>query len=414
MPKAILIVCDGLGDLPHPSFRNRTPLQAARKPNMDKLSAEGINGLLHTVLRGIIPGSDTAHLSLFGYDPLRYYRGRGTFEALGAGLELEEGDVAFRCNYATAFEKGGKLVVLDRRAGRIKEEGKELGKSLDGMEIDGVKVVFRPTVEHRAAMVLRGKGLSCMVSDADPHDAVNVPVLESKPLDKTKEAEFTSRVLNKFVSESYRILDKDPINAARRQANLLPANVALPRGAGIYVKPPLFAERFGIKAACIAGGALYKGVARFVGMYVHDVDGATGTTASNVRAKGEAALDLLQAGYDYAFIHVKGTDSAAHDGDFNGKVTMIERIDEMVGELLRDAPDGTYIAITGDHTTSCLKKRHSSEPVPFALRGPGIRVDDVKRFDEFSCASGGLGHMDGLFVMPTLLDLMDKAHIYGS
>ena len=413
MPKAILIVCDGLGDLPNPAFRGRTPLQSARKPNIDRLSSEGINGLLHTVPRGVIPGSDTAHLSLLGYDPMRYYRGRGPFEALGAGLELREGDVAFRCNFATVADRDGRLIVTDRRAGRIREQAKELGPALDGMEIQGIKVIFKPTVEHRAALVLRGPGLSCMVSDADPHEGENAPVRESKPLDASKEAAFTAGVVNEFVTKSFHALDGHPVNAARAKAGLPQANVALPRGAGIYRKPPLFGERFGIRGACIAGGALYKGVARFMGIDVVDVPGATGGMDTDVMAKGEAAARIV-GDYDYVLVHVKGTDNAGHDGDFPGKVGMIERIDGMVGLLLKRVPADTYIAVTGDHTTSCLKKRHSSEPVPFALRGPGIRVDGVKAFDEFSCASGGLGHIDGLFVMPTILDLLDKAHVYGS
>jgi 2,3-bisphosphoglycerate-independent phosphoglycerate mutase len=410
----MLIVCDGLGDLPNPGFGGKTPLQAARKPNMDRLAAEGITGMVNPIGRGIIPGSDTAHLALFGYDPAAYYKGRGTFEALGAGLELREGDVAFRCNFATVRDEGGKLVVTDRRAGRIKDEGKELGKALDGLEFSGVKVVFKPTVEHRAAMVLRGKGLSCMVSDADPHDAVNVPVNECKPLDGSEEAKFTAGIVNRFVAESHAILDGHPLNEARRKQGKPPANIALPRGAGIYVKPPIVGERFGIKAACVAGGALYKGVAKFVGMDAIDVPGATGRTDTDVMAKGRAALELLQKGCDYVFIHVKGTDNAGHDGDFQGKTAMIEKIDGMLGLLLQNAGEDTFIAITGDHTTSCLKKRHSSEPVPFALRGAGIRVDDVRAFDELSCAKGALGNFRGLSVMPTLLDLLGKEHVYGS
>jgi len=410
MAKAVLIVCDGMGDLP--DARGRTPLSAARKPNMDRLAREGINGLMHTIGRGIIPGSDTAHLALFGYDPRCYYSGRGVFEALGAGLKLEHGDVAFRCNFATV---GKGMGIIDRRAGRIgSAEAKVLGKALDGVVIGGAKIIFKPTVEHRAALVLRGKGLSCRITDADPHEADNARVLMAKPLDDSKEAKRTAGIVNEFVRKSHEILEKHPLNLRRKAAGLLPANVALPRGAGIYEKPPLLGERFGIKAGCVAGGALYKGVAKFVGMDVVDVKGATGGLDTDVMAKGKAALALLKKGYDFAFIHVKGTDNCGHDGDFDGKRKMIERIDAMVGLVMKGCGKGTFIAVTADHTTSCMKKRHSSEPVPFALWGPGLRGDEVQRFDELSCAKGGLGQFKGLAVMPMLLDLMGKEHVYGS
>lgn len=410
MAKAVLIVCDGMGDLP--DAKGRTPLSAAKKPNMDRLAAEGITGLMHTIGRGIIPGSDTAHLALFGYDPRCYYSGRGVFEALGANLKLEKGDVAFRCNFATV---GKGMKVVDRRAGRIgSAEAKIIGKALDGMKIGDVKVIFKPTVEHRAALVLRGKGLSWKISDADPHEGENAKVLAVKPLDRSKEAAKTAKVLNEFVKRSFEILERHPLNLKRKKAGLLPANIALPRGAGIYEKPPLLKERFGIRAGCVAGGALYKGVARFVGMDVVDVKGATGALDTDVMAKGRAALALLKKGYDFVFIHVKGTDNCGHDGKFDEKRKMIERIDGMVGLLVKGCGKETCIALTADHTTSCMKKRHSSEPTPFALWGPGIRRDEVRKFDELSCEKGGLGQFIGLDVMPMLLDLMNKEHVYGA
>ncbi len=412
MPKAIFIVCDGMGDLPDPKFGGKTPLQAAKKPNMDKLAAEGICGLLHSVGGGRVPGSDTSHLAIFGYPPDRYYTGRGTFEALGAGLKLEHGDVAFRCNFATVG-KGMKLI--DRRAGRISSsEAKELAKLFDGMVIGGVKVIFKATVEHRAALVLRGKGLSWKVSDADPHDAVGVPVLTVRPLDGSPEARKTADVLNELVAKSHGLLSSHPINKERAKKGEPQANILLPRGAGVFEKVPSLKERFGIRAACVAGGALYKGVARYAGMDVLEVKGATGNANTDVMAKGKAALAALKAGYDYVFIHVKATDNFGHDGKFREKAKMIEKIDLMVGLLLKGAPKDAYIAITADHTTSCMKMRHSHEPTPFALRGPGIRVDGVKKYDELECAKGGLGHIAGIDVMPMFADLLGKAHTYGS
>ena len=404
--KALLIICDGLGD--EPDAKGRTPLAAARKPNMDRLAREAVTGLMHAIGVGVVPGSDTAHLSLFGYDPMCYYSGRGVFEALGVGMRLEKGDVAFRCNFATVDKQ---FVVRDRRAGRIRDEGKELAKEIDGMTINGVKCLFRPSVEHRGALVLRGKGLSFKVSDADPHKE-GEKVLRPKPLDDTEEARRTADILYKFVNRSYELLRKHPINLRREKEKKPPANILLPRGAGVYEKPPQIGELYGLRAACVAGGALYKGVARFAGMDVIEVKGATGRTDTDVMAKARAALDALRT-HDFVFLHVKGTDSASHDGNFEEKRKMIERIDGMVGELMRGAKDA-YIVITGDHSTSCKRRRHTADPVPIAVWGSGVRRDGVKAFDEFSCASGGLGHIRGLDVMPIILDLLDKAEKYGS
>ncbi|MEM4389603.1 MAG: 2,3-bisphosphoglycerate-independent phosphoglycerate mutase [Candidatus Micrarchaeia archaeon] len=402
--KGVLIVCDGLGDLP---VGGKTPLQRARKPNLDRLAEEGACGLLHAIGVGITPGSDTSHLALLGYDPETYYRGRGPFEALGMGVRLEHGDIAFRCNFATVDERWN---VVDRRAGRIKEGGGELGKALDGMEIDGVKVVFVPSVEHRAALVLRGEGLSPKVSDTDPHGPGKVQ--ESKPLDASPEARRTADVLNKFTRMAYERLRAHPLNVKRAKNNLPQANIVLARGAGMFERVPSLKERFGITSACVAGGALYKGVASYVGMELIDVPGATGRTDSNLRAKAVAALAALST-HDFVFLHVKGTDSASHDGDLKEKVAMIERIDKMVGMLMREARDA-HIAITSDHSTPVSLRDHSWHPTPIALWGPRVRRDGVKRFDELACGQGALGHLRGLEVLPLLLAHMGRTKMYGS
>ncbi|MFH1285162.1 MAG: 2,3-bisphosphoglycerate-independent phosphoglycerate mutase [Candidatus Micrarchaeota archaeon] len=401
--KAFLVVCDGIGDL---QVNGKTPLQKASKPNMDKLAEMGQNGLVHTIGVGVIPGSDTAHLALFGYDPYKYYKGRGTFEALGSGMTLEHGDVAFRCNFATVDPK---FKVIDRRAGRIGTDiARELGKSLDGMEIDGVKIVFKPTTEHRATLVLRGKGLSCKVGDTDPHGCESV--LEAKPLDGSKEAKKTADVLNKFTKKSYELLKEHAINKNRAEKGENQANIALARGAGEFEAVDSLEKRFGFKSACIAGGALYKGVARFVGMDILDVKGATGTVDTNVLAKAKAAREALKK-YDFVFVHVKGMDGASHDGNYDAKVKMVEKIDKLIGELLKE---NAYIILTGDHTTPIVKKEHSHEPVPICIYGKNVRIDDVKTFDEFAAAKGSLGQIRGIEVMQIIASLMGFTHIFGA
>ncbi len=401
--KAILVVCDGLGDR---QIKGKTPLQMARRPNMNALAAKGITGLMHTIAPGVTPGSDTAHLALLGYDPYSCYQGRGVYEALGAGLELEDGDVAFRCNFATVDDR---MVVTDRRAGRISGVGPELAKELNGQKVDSTEVIFKATTEHRGVLVLRGEGLSRNVSDVDPHEA-GIAVLKSKPLDGTMESKRTSFILNRFTTLSNEVLREHPINIEREKKGMPPANIVLARGAGAYSRLDTLQDKFGIKSACIAGGALYKGVARAVGMDVIDVKGATGTVDTDLMAKASAAKGAL-SDYDIVFVHVKATDNFSHDGNAKGKVKMIERIDKMVGYLMKT---GAYIILTGDHSTPCALKNHSADPLPIAIFGEGVRVDSVRKFDEIACMAGGLGHIRGLDVMPLMLSYVGKTKIFGS
>ena len=401
--KAVLVICDGLGDR---QIKGKTPLQMAKRPNMNMLASKGITGLMYTIAPGVIPGSDTAHLAIFSYDPYECYQGRGVYEALGAGLELEEGDIAFRCNFATVSER---MVVTDRRAGRISGVGPELAKGLNGQKIDSTEVIFKATTEHRGVLVLRGEGLSRNVSDVDPHEA-NVPVLKSKPLDGTMEAKRTAFILNRFTEISNDILKDNPINVEREKKGKPPANVVLARGAGAYSRLDTLHKKFGIRSACIAGGALYKGVARAVGMDVIDVQGATGAADTNLMAKAAAVKSALSE-YDIVFLHIKATDNFSHDGDVKGKVKMIEKIDKVIGLLIKT---GAYIILSGDHSTPCALKNHSADPLPIAIYGEGVRVDDVKRFDEISCMKGGLGRIRGVDVMPLMLSYIGKTHIFGS
>ncbi|HEC96251.1 MAG TPA: phosphoglycerate mutase, partial [Euryarchaeota archaeon] len=190
MKKAIIFILDGAGDRSYKQLDWRTPLEFANTPNLDKIAKNGISALLYTVEPGLIPGSDTSHMALFGYEPKKCYPGRGPLEAMGENIELKPGDVAFRVNFATVDDSWN---VIDRRAGRIKTGTEELASLINGLEIDGVKIIFKPSVEHRAVLVLRGEGLSDKVSDSDPHK-VGVPVNIVKPLENTPEAKKTSEI----------------------------------------------------------------------------------------------------------------------------------------------------------------------------------------------------------------------------
>ncbi len=403
--KAILVVIDGLGDRPIRKFGDKTPLEAAFTPNLDELASRGICGIMDTVAPGITPGSDTAHLSLFGLDPHKHYHGRGPIEACGAGLKLEHGDIAFRANAGTVDEN---LIIKDRRAGRI-ESTKDLCKVIDGMEIDGVKVILKPSSWYRAVLVLRGKGLSDKVSPNDIKK-LGVPVQKVKPLDNSQEAKRTAEVLNKLTKISYEKWRDLDINKKRIKEGKLPANIILFRGAGTYVPVPTIEERYHMKSACIAGGGLYKGIGAFLGMNVINVPGATGKYDSDFMAKTKKAMEII-GDYDLVFVHMKATDSAGEDGNPELKREMIEKMDAAIGKLL--GFDGLLV-VTADHTTPCELKKHSYEPVPLVMSGPGIRTDSVKAFGERSCSSGGLHRIRGLDLLPIIANHMGFSKLYGA
>jgi len=395
----ILLIIDGVGDLPEP----KTSLQAAKKPNMDKLAAKGITGMLSPLGRGIVPGSDTSHLQIFGYEPEVFYPGRGPLEALGIGMELQPGDIAFRTNFGTV--KDNKLV--DRRAGRIStDDAQHLQKYLS-TKIDDVEILFRASVDHRGAVIFRGPGLSRNVSDTDPH--AKGELVESIPLDNTPEAEKTAKILNKYMEFARDALGNAKENKLREKKKKLPANILLLRGAGEYRQVPSFIERFGIEAACVAGGALYCGVSKYIGMDVFRLPKKKNREI--IKEKANAAAKAT-ANYDLVFLHIKGCDNCGHDGDFKGKKEMIERIDKDVIPIIKKS--GASIIITGDHSTPISRKAHSGHEVPILISSKEERYDKVKKFDELNCMYGGLGHINGCDIMPMILNILNKAEKYGS
>ncbi|MHA1684897.1 MAG: 2,3-bisphosphoglycerate-independent phosphoglycerate mutase, partial [Candidatus Heimdallarchaeaceae archaeon] len=327
--RLLFVIMDGLGDRPISDFDGKTPLEYASTPNMDKFSSLGMNGLLHVIAPGVTPGSDTAHLALFGVDPYKYYTGRGPFEAAGIGLEVKQGDIAFRTNFATIDNKG---IIADRRAGRIKQGTKELVQLFDEMEINGIQILLKAGTEHRAALVLRGNGLSDQVSTNDPH-IEGKEALTFKPLDDSSEAQKTANVLTEFVEKARTLLENAEINKDRIKKNLLPANYLLIRGAGKVPKVPNFEQEYSIRTVCVAGGGLYKGVGRMLGMHVIEDSRLTGGTTTDLKAKFKIAHDALKD-FDFVFTHVKGTDNLSHDGKPLEKARFIEKIDEELAQFL--------------------------------------------------------------------------------
>jgi 2,3-bisphosphoglycerate-independent phosphoglycerate mutase len=401
-----------MADRPVKELGGFTPLEIAHKPFMSKLAKEGECGIMDPIAPGIRAGSDTAHLALLGYDPYKYYTGRGAFEAAGIGLNVEKGDICFRCNFATVDED--TFIVMDRRAGRIREGTHLLAQALDGMEIEGVKIFFKESVEHRAGLVLRGEGLGHNVSDADPHkEGEKVHTVEPlEPEDITSQK--TAQIVNEFVRRSFEILRNHPVNLERKKQGLPPANIVLPRGAGTAPHIPPFQERYGLSSACIVEVGLLKGVGRYLKMDVIDVEGATGSLDTDEQAIARAVISAL-SDHDFVLCNVKAPDVAGHDGEPYKKIEAVEKIDRMVGTILSQVtPEEVIIVLTADHSTPISVKDHSGDSVPIVFWGEGVRTDDVDCFGERSCASGGLGRIKGIDIMNILTNLLSVQEKFGA
>jgi len=404
--KTFLIICDGLGDRPIAQFDSQTPLEAAYTPNLDKLAEGGVTGVMHTVDIGVRPGSDTAHLALFGYDPNVYYPGRGPLEVAGIGMEIKPGDICFRANMATVDDD---MIVKDRRAGRI-GDASPFAEKLNGIKIDGVEFLAGAGTGHRLGLIMRGPGLSPQLTDVDSKK-VGVKARKFESADKSREAKFTAEVLNKFLEQAHLKLNKMELNRERVSQGKLPANYLLVRGAGIFREVPSFYDKYGLKAACVAGGGLYKGIAGILGMDVVAVEGATGKPDTDIKAKINKAIELGKE-YNFVFVHIKGADTMGEDGDPEGKKKFIEKIDEAMAPMLNLTD--SLVVVTADHSTPCVLKNHSADDVPVLISGESVRHDDVKQFGERPCAKGRLGHIRGSHLMPIIIDLMGLAKMFGA
>jgi 2,3-bisphosphoglycerate-independent phosphoglycerate mutase len=414
MLKAVLVIGDGMADRPIKELGWKTPLEVAKKPSLNRIAESGVCGILDPISPGVPPGSDTATLALLGYNALKVYSGRGALEALGSGVKVLPGDVAFRCNFATVNDN---MTVLDRRAGRIvNEDALPLADSLQKVKLKknlGASFLFKSTIQHRTVLSIRGPKLSTAVSDSDP-GRVGEKIMEMKPLNDSSEAKLTAKIVNELTPEFHKVLKDHPVNRERIKHGLPPANVVLCRGAGTIPDIEPLSQVFNISATCVAAAPLVKGVCRAAGMDVVSVKGATGTPQTDYLAKAKATVQALKR-YDFALLHVKATDVASHDGRPKQKSEVIEKVDGMLCYLLDHIDlESTYVAVTADHTTSCVTGNHEGDPVPIAITGPYVRSDKVKEYDERSCAEGGLDRIKGADLMPILMNLLGKTSKFGA
>lgn len=406
--KILIIIMDGLGDRACRDLRGLTPLQYIRHPNLDWFLSHGQGGLCDPIAPGIRPGSDTAHLSILGYDVEEVYTGRGPFEALGIGMDIQPGDVALRCNFATVDEN---MYIVDRRAGRIREpETTELVESLDGIEIDGVECLVKESTEHRAVLLLRGDGLSPDITDADPGGDTHLKMCEAR----TEEAEFTANVVNAFVEESYERLRNHPTNRKRIAAGLLPANILVPRGAGCFPNIDPFPEIHNISSCCVAGVGMIKGICKACGLDVYPLpDNCDGTMDSDFIIKAQCALEALEE-YDFVLMNCKAPDIAGHDGNARAKCEIIKRLDTMAGFIKENMPEDLVVVLTCDHCTPCILEDHSGDPVPIAIYTQDMVRDEADEFSETGCSKGTLGRIRGRDIVPICMDLANRTEKYGS
>ena len=424
--KLIYVAIDGMGDLPIKSLGNKTPLEAAKTPNMDALAKYGKTGLMYSVKKGIAPESDVAVISLLGYDPFKYSTGRGVIEAVGAGLKMKDGDLALRCNFATL---GDGKIIIDRRVARTltTNEAAELSKDANQqvkLESYPATFEFLNTLGHRAVLLItsKEKPLSSNITNSDPaYTIVNgLGVAQAKvemvlktcePTDKTQEAKVSAALVNEFIEKTHKLWENHPVNVKRAAEGKLKANVVLTRDAG-HLLPKFFNinEHYHVKFAALADMQAERGIAQLAGMDATLLPPPSGNLQEDCALRVKALLDVLPK-YDCFYIHLKGPDEPGHDGNCTLKTQIITTIDKyFFGSLLKQISlKDNLICITADHATPCSLKVHSDTPVPVLISGDKIDDGKAAKFSEKECAKGSLGLIDrGCELMPKLIELIKK------
>ncbi|KAK9116258.1 hypothetical protein Sjap_015205 [Stephania japonica] len=386
--RVAFVLIDGLGDVSLPKFGHRSPMQVAGIPNLDAIASAGVNGLMDPVEVGLACGSDTAHLSLLGYDPRIYYRGRGAFESMGAGLPMSPGDIAFKSNFATWDEKTG--IVTSRRADRhFEEEGPILCAALDGLKLPSYpeyEVRVRYATEHRCGVVVKGPKLSGNISGTDPLKD-NRLLLKAEALDDSDEAKHTAAVVNELSKEISRILASHPLNAKRAAEGKNIANVVLLRGCGIRIEVPPFEKQHDLWPCMVAPTKIIAGLGLSLGIDILEAPGATGDYRTLLTSKASSIAKALSSplqpcpsvfvpgedehkpgradGYDFGFLHIKGK---RFQGEGLGSCGQNDRSAGQASAETESTGKFQYsLCVTGDHSTPVEYGDHSFEPVPFAI-----------------------------------------------
>jgi 2,3-bisphosphoglycerate-independent phosphoglycerate mutase len=411
--RCILLLLDGLGDRSHPVLYGRTPLQAAHTPNLDIIAAHGMNGLFHAHLQGTALPSELAHFLMFGYR-MEEFPGRGAVEALGEGLDIRDGDVALLARIFGVVREGDGLVLRHEDPDVDPEHCRVLQEAVRHFRQGGREAEFLPTRGIGGILRLRGE-VSRAVTDSNPI-IEGRPLMEVLPLramagDQRTLA--TARFLNDYLRWSHRTLAAHPLNGERLAAGLPAINAVGTQRAGMLAKLPSFQERWGLRGLLIASGAIYHGLGRVVGM---DTRKVRDTESPGRDLRERLAMAHRAREYDFIHVHTKVTDEAGHQRDPRLKQKVIEELDAslayVVDEILPD--EEVLFVVTADHSTACSGTMiHTGETVPLTIAGKFVRRDAVDRFDEVSCAAGGLSLVRGRELMYLVLNFLDRGKLWG-
>lgn len=397
--KYIVMLGDGMADYPVEDLGGKTPLEVAKKPNIDRLARGGRLGMVKTVPDGLMPGSDVANLSAMGYDPLKCYTGRSPLEAVSIGIQMDDTDVAFRCNLVTLSDDAeyAEKTMVDYSSGEITTaEAAELIRAVDeAFRTD--EILFYPGISYRHCMIWHQGPVGLNLTP--PHDISDRKITEYLP---------QNPVILDLMKRSYEILKDHPINQDRMARGLNPANSIWLWGEGTRPGVTGFEAAYGVKASVISAVDLIKGIGLCAGMKVIEVEGATGNIDTNFKGKGEAALKTLLDGQDLVYIHVEAPDECGHHGDLEGKIQAIERIDQdIVGPLLKgleEAGEDYSILVMPDHPTPISIKTHISDPIPYLLYcSTDVTDSGIDTYTEKTGKSTGVYVEPGYLLMQQLL-----------
>lgn len=401
--KHVIILGDGMADEPIAALGNKTPMQFADTPSMDRLAKLGVTGRMKTVTDGFHPGSEVANMAILGYDLPTVYEGRGVLEAASMGVDLKPDEMALRCNLICI--EGDH--IKNHSSGNIPSEEASVLIDFLNEQLGSDRVKFHSGVSYRHLLVIKNgdKRLDC----TPPHD---VPLHAFRPLmvkPLAKEAEETADLINHLILRSQEILPNHPINLKRVAEGKDPANSIWPWSPGYRPAMKTMREMFGIKkGAVISAVDLIRGIGVYAGLEVINVEGATGLSTTNYEGKAEAAVEALRKN-DFVYVHVEASDEAGHDGDMDLKVKTIEYLDHRlishIVEATQDWDEPVAIAVLPDHPTPCAIRTHTATPIPFLMYKPGIEPDTVKVFDEFSVLNGKYGILQKDEFIKTFLSL---------
>ena len=388
--KYIVLVGDGMADYPISELGNKTPLEAAKIPNMDYIAKNGRAGLVYTVPKGFAPASDVANLSIIGYDPAKYYSGRGPLEAANMGIKLGPDDIAFRCNLVTVDRDR----MADYSAGHItSDEAATLIRYLD-KKLGSDRVRFYPGVSYRHLMIVRDGSLKEALRSTEcvpPHDITGKMIKDFLP--RGAGAEF----LVKLIEDSRALLADHEVNHVRIDLKENPADMIWLWGQGVETNMPTFREKFGVDGSVISAVDLIKGIGKSIGLNVINVPGATGYYDTDYQGKAKYAIDSLKGG-DFVFVHVEAPDEAGHNGDLRAKIAAIENFDRfVVGAVLEKfkKQKDFRMMVLPDHNTPVSVRTHTSEPVPFAVLGKGVEPNNAAAYNEAAAKATGLAFEHG-------------------